>query len=192
MAGFQRDEQGFPAGSRWPPGTERTADGRGPFFNLEHIYENYEEWGAKYHSIDSVTSDLTYIDDNYISFRDYHMLMGTRAAHPAHAYTAHTFSLETGDSLTIEDIFNEDFIHFAAKYIVNDLNEVDYRYYSYRECNLFLLPVRDNVDEKLKNNEWYLTPDGFTLIFAHSELTAYALGTFSSTIPWEFIEEYMK
>ena len=29
VAGFQRDEQGFPAGSRWPPGTERTADGRG-------------------------------------------------------------------------------------------------------------------------------------------------------------------
>ena len=29
VAGFQRDEQGFPAGSRWPSGAERTADGRG-------------------------------------------------------------------------------------------------------------------------------------------------------------------
>ena len=29
VAGFQRDEQSFPAGSRWPSGAERTADGRG-------------------------------------------------------------------------------------------------------------------------------------------------------------------
>ena len=50
----------------------------------------------------------------------------------------------------------------------------------------------DTIIEKLKNNEWYLTPDGFTVIFAHDELTSYALGTITSTIPWNIAEEYLK
>lgn len=162
--------------------------GNTPFASVEQIMENYEELDITFNSIDSVCSELTYLSDKYISLYDYHMAMGDRAAHPIHAYTAHTFSLETGELLTIEDIFNDKFIHFAEKYISNDLESVNQR----DEHKIFYGKSRDDIADKLKNNEWYLTPDGFTLIFAHSEISGYALGTFTSTIPWKLIEEYMK
>lgn len=114
--------------------------------------------------------------------------MANKAAHPIHAYTTHTFSLETGELLTIDDIFNEKFIHFAEKYISNDLESVNQR----NEGRLFFGRIRDNIADKLKNNEWYLTKNGFSVIFANEEITGYAVGPIVSTIPWEIAEEYLK
>ena len=84
--------------------------------------------------------------------------------------------------MTIDDIFNNKFVNFAEKYISNDLESI----------NQSFGRSRDDIAKKLKNNEWYLTPDGFTVIFAHDELTSYAFGTITSTIPWNIAEEYLK
>ena len=131
---------------------------------------------------------MKYYDEKYISFYNFNLNMAATAAHPIHAYTAHTFSLETGELLTIDDIFNNKFVNFAEKYISNDLESINQR----DDGHLFFGKSRDDIAKKLKNNEWYLTPDGFTVIFAHDELTSYAFGTITSTIPWNIAEEYLK
>lgn len=155
--------------------------GNTPFFSTEKLFDNYDEYGITWNGIDCC-SELKYYDEKYISFYDFNLNMAATAAHPIHAYTAHTFSLETGELLTIDDIFNNKFVNFAEKYISNDLESI----------NQSFGRSRDDIAKKLKNNEWYLTPDGFTVIFAHDELTSYALGTITSTIPWNIAEEYLK
>lgn len=155
--------------------------GNTPFFSTEKLFDNYDEYGITWNGIDCC-SELKYYDEKYISFYDFNLNMAATAAHPIHAYTAHTFSLETGELLTIDDIFNNKFVNFAEKYISNDLESI----------NQSFGRSRDDITKKLKNNEWYLTPDGFTVIFAHDELTSYALGTITSTIPWNIAEEYLK
>ena len=64
--------------------------------------------------------------------------------------------------MTIDDIFNNKFVNFAEKYISNDLESINQR----DDGHLFFGKSRDDIAKKLKNNEWYLTPDGFTVIFA--------------------------
>ena len=53
---------------------------------------------------------------NILSFYNFNLNMAATAAHLFMLYTAHTFSLETGELLTIDDIFNK-FVNFAEKYI---------------------------------------------------------------------------
>lgn len=161
--------------------------GNTPFFSTEKLFDNYYEYGITWNGIDCC-SELKYYDEKYISFYNFNLNMAATAAHPIHAYTAHTFSFETGELLTIDDIFNNKFANFAEKYISNDLESINQR----DDGHLFFGKSRDDITKKLKNNEWYLTPDGFTVIFAHSELTGYAFGTITSTIPWNIAEEYLK
>ncbi|MDE6103455.1 MAG: hypothetical protein K2F60_02895, partial [Oscillospiraceae bacterium] len=75
--------------------------GNTPFFSNEELFERYNEYDITWNRID-FDSKLKYYDEKYISFFDYHLEMATKAAHPIHAYTSHTFSLETGELLTID------------------------------------------------------------------------------------------
>lgn len=160
--------------------------GNTPFFNTEELSERYDKYNTTWNGIDC-DSELQYYDEKYISFYDYHLEMAHNAAHPIHAYTTHTFSLETGELLTIDDIFNEKFIHFAEKYISDDIEAIDQK-----AGFPYFGKIRHKISGKLENNEWYFTPDGFSVNFAHEELTGYAFGTIVSTIPWKLIEEYEK
>lgn len=98
--------------------------GNTPFFSTEKLFDNYDEYGITWNGIDCC-SELKYYDEKYISFYDFNLNMAATAAHPIHAYTAHTFSLETGELLIIDDIFNNKFVNFAEKYISNDLESIN-------------------------------------------------------------------
>ena len=104
----------------------------------------------------------------------------TGGAHGMNTETCLVFSQETGEPLSLEDIFREDCITALPELLMKHVSEAfenpsDADYLLVRE-----IPVTENFS---------ISDSGITFIYNPYEIAAYAAGTIRITIPWEELQD---
>ncbi len=106
--------------------------------------------------------------------------------HPQHNQSAVNLNMELGVPLTLADIGDaEAIVAAASENILTQINEQglsDQLFENYA----------DFVSEGIVDGSWYLTEDGFSVIYTEYYLAPYAYGTFNFTVPFSALDGCIK
>ncbi|UQZ88389.1 hypothetical protein C4J81_03865 [Deltaproteobacteria bacterium Smac51] len=134
--------------------------------------------------------------DNYVSVV-YYEFIDTGGAHPAWGYEAHTFNLNSGKEVAVENVFpNQDNIGFMANYVSAAL---DKKCLESAPDNRVCGPATVDV-EAVKNgmSKMIFTPGGAVILFSPYDQGAYVEGAKYVEIPkdmlinWGVSDEFWK
>ncbi len=138
-----------------------------------------------YYEISS--NEITYNKNNIlcysVSIESY-----TGGAHGAHSTMNYALNLKTGDIITEEDIFIEDFQDALAQILVDkitDQNDVE-NPKELESIGFF------SVDEIFPNGNFSIDDDGITYYFNEYEIAAYVVGLTSVKLPYNQIKHLLR
>jgi hypothetical protein len=150
-------------------------------FKLErenHDFEPLESW---YSYNETSNNQIVYNQKDLLScvvFMEYFK----GGAHNAHQYTNRTIDLRTGQRITENEIFIDDYQVDLAKIIVDEIALVN----SVEAAELENIGFF-NVAEIYPNKNFYVDATGITYTFNEYEIAAYVVGPVTVTIPYEKI-----
>jgi predicted small lipoprotein YifL len=121
------------------------------------------------------------------SGKELHTLISTYSSymggnHPSHGQEAINLCLSTGKVLTLPDLGDaEEIIRLAEEDILRQIQEQDLAGEMYEN-------YADFVASGIVDGYWYLTEDGFSVIYTEYYLAPYSSGSFVFTVPFEALE----
>lgn len=102
--------------------------------------------------------------------------------HPMHSQSAVNLNLSTGSVLTLHDLCDEDaLIAAAAENILQQIKAQDLASSLYENYS-------DFVPEGIVDGSWYLTSEGFNVIYTEYYLGPYSSGSFTFTVPFDVLD----
>jgi hypothetical protein len=153
---------------------------------FQEIYDNCIQNGEIWYPFESYMEiSVKYYSEDYVSFYNLEYTYANGAQRSPSDYSKN-YSLKTGEELTFDDIFTDDFKPFAEEYIINELKKREEEY-----------GLWDNYAERTKvrienESNWYLTENGFLITFIPYEITAFAKDIIEVEIPYEDMQKYIK
>ncbi len=156
-------------------------------FKDELSHEDGSSVSAWFSYYETSSNDVTYNKNGLLSysvaFEGY-----TGGAHGAHSFTNHVLNLETGQAVTEEDIFVEDYQDKLAEILVDHIataNEVkDPK--ELENIGFF------SIDEIYPNGNFLVDDSGLTYDFNEYEIAAYVVGNTKVKLPWKEIRHLLK
>ncbi|MCD8194023.1 MAG: DUF3298 and DUF4163 domain-containing protein [Tannerellaceae bacterium] len=133
------------------------------------------------------SNQIAFNHDNIISytvnFENY-----TGGAHGAHAYTNHVIDLRTGDRITEDDIFIENFQDTLAQILVDKIAEQN----NVENPNDLENIGYFSVEEIYPNNNFLIDENGITYTFNEYEIAAYVIGATNVHLSYDEVRHLLR
>lgn len=143
-----------------------------------------QSWFSYY---ESSSSEIVFNQDDILSFT-VNFENYTGGAHGSHSYNHYVIYLNTGQRLTEEDIFVDDYQSKLAKILIYQLTK-QYNLTDPKELeNVGIF----SVDEIYPNNNFYVDKTGITYTYNEYEIAAYVVGPIYVHLSYEQIEMLLK
>ncbi len=143
--------------------------------------------GAWFSYYESSSDEIAYNQNDILSyivrFENY-----TGGAHGAHAYNNHVINLKTGNAITEEDIFIDNFQDSLAQILVDHIakqNNVE-NAKDLENIGFF------SVEEIFPNGNFLIDGNGITYTFNEYEIAAYVVGATNVFLPYDEIQYLLK
>lgn len=134
-------------------------------------------------SSDDIVYNQNEILSYTVNFENY-----TGGAHGSHAYTNHVINLKTGNAITEEDIFIDNYQDALAQILVDQIakqNKVE-NAKDLENIGFF------SIEEIFPNGNFLVDGDGITYTFNEYEIAAYVVGATNVFLPYEEIQYLLK
>ncbi|MCC8142706.1 MAG: DUF3298 and DUF4163 domain-containing protein, partial [Tannerellaceae bacterium] len=118
-----------------------------------------------------------------VNFENY-----TGGAHGAHSYTNHVIDLRTGDRITEEDIFIENFQDTLAQILVDKIAEQN----NVENPNDLENIGYFSVEEIYPNNNFLIDENGITYTFNEYEIAAYVIGATNVYLSYDEVRHLLR
>lgn len=143
--------------------------------------------GAWYSYYEMSSNEIVFNEDGLLSytvnFENY-----TGGAHGAHAYANHVINLETGQPVTEEDIFVDNFQDSLAQILVDQIAKQNNVEDAKELENIGFF----SIDEIFPNGNFLIDQTGITYYFNEYEIAAYVVGVTQVHLPFDQIEYLLK
>ncbi|MDO4755898.1 MAG: DUF3298 domain-containing protein [Parabacteroides sp.] len=143
-----------------------------------------DSWYSYY---EMASNEITFNQNNLISYTIYFENY-TGGAHGSHSCTNHVINLQTGNPITEEDIFVENFQDDLAQILVNTIvkqREVE-QAKDLENIGYF------SIDEIFPNGNFFIDEKGITYTFNEYEIAAYVVGITQVFLPFNEISFLLK
>ena len=127
------------------------------------------------------------------------------SAHPTSALIGYTFDTESGKQLALEDILETGDGSSAAEKEIREkfaaaltAGFLDYEYsgdllqWGRRSAEEIVTGSFLELEESWRERHWYLSPEGFHMLFDVYQIGPYAAGNINVTVPWEKLSGIIK
>lgn len=127
------------------------------------------------------------------------------SAHPTSALIGYTFDMESGKQLALEDILETGDGSSAAEKEIREkfaaaltAGFLDYEYsgdllqWGRRSAEEIVTGSFLELEESWRERHWYLSPEGFHMLFDVYQIGPYAAGNINVTVPWEKLSGIIK
>ena len=150
--------------------------------------ENHEmETDDSWYVNDEISSNkIVYNRNNFLSIvvcKEYYY----GGAHGGHNYTNRVIDLKTGQRITEDEIFTDDYQDDLAKIIIDAIA---------LSFNIEMAELENigfyNLDEIFPNNNFYTDDSGITYTYNEYEIAAYVLGPITVQIPYNNIRHLLR
>ena len=134
-------------------------------------------------SSDEIVYNQNEILSYTVNFENY-----TGGAHGSHAYTNHVIHLKTGNAITEEDIFIDNYQDGLAQILVDHIakqNKIE-NAKDLENIGFF------SIEEIFPNGNFLVDGDGITYTFNEYEIAAYVVGATNVFLPYEEIQYLLK
>ena len=148
-----------------------------------HGHDVMESW---YTYNETSNNEIVYNRNDILSFVVYKDCY-YGGAHGSHQYSNRVVDLKTGQQITENDVFTDDYPYELAKIIVEGIalaNQVEV--VELENIGFF------NVNEIVPNKNFYVDETGITYTYNEYDIAAYVVGTVSVQIPYEQIRHLLR
>ena len=133
------------------------------------------------------SNEINYNQNGFLCYTVY-VENYTGGAHGAHSSVLHVMDVSTGDIVTEEDIFVDDYQEVLAKVLVDEIT---------RQNNLVDAKELENigyfsVDEIYPNDNFLIDDTGITYVFNEYEIATYVVGAIWVHIPFNEIKHLIR
>lgn len=170
-----------------------TEDYLAAYKELETDFKKELEWeddlpvGAWFSYYEMLSDEITYNRNGLLSYTVYFENY-TGGAHGAHSYTNHVLNLNTGNALTEEDIFVDDYLYKLAPVLVDHIaaqNKVE-NAKELENIGFF------SVEEIAPNGNFKIDDAGIIYTFNEYEIAAYVVGATHVFLPYDEIRYLLR
>lgn len=143
--------------------------------------------GAWFSYMEMSHNEITYNRNDLlsyvVSFENY-----TGGAHGSHAYTNHVINLKTGDAVTEEDIFVDNFQESLAQILIDRIAKQNKVENAKELENIGFF----SIEEIFPNGNFRIDEEGITYTFNEYEIAAYVVGKTEVLLPYAEIRHLLK
>lgn len=112
----------------------------------------------------------------------------TGGAHGMEAYIIHNYSLATGDPVSEDDLFIDDYFEPMCKMLVEALIHQTENADTERELRKLGYWIEDIVP----NDNFFVSEEGITYVYTPYEIAPYALGSTAIFLPWSVLTPVLR
>ncbi len=133
------------------------------------------------------SNDIVYNENDIISYT-VNMESYTGGAHGSHSHMNHVLNLKTGEPVTEEDIFVENFQDNLSQIIVDKITKQNNAENPKELENAGFF----SIEEIFPNGNFLIDSTGITYTFNEYEIAAYVVGTINVHLPFDEIKHLLK